>query len=186
MVPLTSLVIPILLSAVIVFIASSIIHMVLGYHRNDFRGVSQEDAVQTALRPFDLTPGDYVLPYAGSMERMKNPEFVARRSKGPVLVMTVLPPGEVSMGKSLALWFAYSLVVSIFAGYVASRALEPGADYLSVFRFAGTTAFAAYSLALLQDTIWHGRNWGMTLKMMVDGLIYALLTAGTFGWLWPR
>jgi len=26
----------------------------------------------------------------------------------------------------------------------------------------------------------------MTIKEVVDGLIYGLLTAGTFGWLWPR
>jgi hypothetical protein len=187
MVPLTSLVVPILVSAVIVFIASSIIHMVLGYHRKDFRGFAeQEDAVQAALRPFGVTPGDYVLPYAGSMEAMKSPEFIERRKKGPVVVMTVLPSGEVSMARSLALWFVYSIVVSLFGGYVASRALGPGADYLSVFRFVGTTAFAGYSLALLQNTIWYGRNWGMTLKTMLDGLMYALLTAGTFGWLWPR
>jgi hypothetical protein len=186
MVPLTSLLIPILVSAVIVFIASSIIHMLLGYHRNDFRGFAQEDALQAALRPFALTPGDYALPYVGSMEGMKSPEFIERRVKGPVVVMTVLPSGEVSMGKSLALWFVYSVVVSLFAGYVASRALRPDADYLSVFRFVGTTAFAGYSLALLQNTIWYGRNWGMTLKTMFDGLLYALLTAGTFGWLWPR
>jgi hypothetical protein len=186
MVPLTSLLIPILLSAVIVFVASSIIHMVLGYHRNDFRGISQEGEIQGALRPFALMPGDYSVPYAGSPEGMKRPEFIERRAKGPVVFMTVLPAGEVSMGKSLALWFVYSVIVSLFGGYVASRALGPGADYLSVFRFVGTTAFAGYSLALLQNAIWYGRNWSMTLKTMFDGLIYALLTAGTFGWLWPR
>ena len=57
---------------------------------------------------------------------------------------------------------------------------------MSVFRFVGTTAFAGYSLALLQSTIWWRRNWGMTLRSMFDGLIYALLTAGVFGWLWPK
>jgi len=90
------------------------------------------------------------------------------------------------MGKSLVLWFLYSVVVSVFAAYVAGRALGPGAQYLQVFRFAGCTAFTAYSLALVQPSIWYGRNWGTTVKSMFDGLVYACLTAGTFGWLWPR
>jgi hypothetical protein len=30
------------------------------------------------------------------------------------------------------------------------------------------------------------RSWIRTLKSMFDGLIYALLTASVFGWLWPR
>jgi hypothetical protein len=28
--------------------------------------------------------------------------------------------------------------------------------------------------------------WSIVLKESFDGLIYSLLTAGTFGWLWPR
>jgi len=36
MVPIAALWIPILLSAVIVFVASSIIHMLLPYHRSDY------------------------------------------------------------------------------------------------------------------------------------------------------
>jgi hypothetical protein len=186
MVPLTSLLIPILLSAVIVFVASSIIHMVLGYHRSDFRALAKEDEVQGALRRFAIAPGDYVLPAPSGAQGMKSPEFIERRRKGPVAIMTVIPAGDVAMGTSLALWFVYGVIVSLFAAYIASRALPPGADYLSVFRFVGTTAFAGYSLALLQNSIWFRRNWGMTLRSMLDGLIYSLLTAGTFGWLWPR
>ena len=89
------------------------------------------------------------------------------------------------MGAQLAGWFAYLVVVSIFAGYLAGAALPPGANYLDVFRFAGTTAFAGYSLALLQNSIWWRRGWGFTVRSMVDGLLYACLTAGVFGWLWP-
>jgi hypothetical protein len=186
MVPVLSLGIPVLLSAVIVFIGSSIMHMVLRYHRNDLRQLSREDEVMAALRTFDIQAGDYALPWAGSPDAMKRPEFIEKVTKGPVAFMTVIPSGPPSIGTSLVLWFIYSIVVSVFAGYVAGRALGPGATYLEVFRFAGTTAFMGYSLALLQDSIWHHRNWGTTFRMVFDGLIYALLTAGTFGWLWPR
>jgi len=186
MVPVLSLGVPIVVSAGIVFVASSIIHMVLPYHRNDLRKLPKEDEVMNALRRFNIPPGDYVVPHAGSPAGMKQPEFVEKMKKGPIVFMTLAPGGPPSMGKSLLLWFLYSIVVSVFAAYIAGRALAPGAHYLEVFRFAGCSAFMAYSLALLQNSIWYKRNWGMTLKTMFDGLVYGLLTAGTFGWLWPR
>lgn len=186
MVSISSLALPILLSAVLVFIVSSVIHMLLPYHRGDFRKMPAEDEVQEALRKFDIPPGDYLLPCAGSAATMKDPKFVDKMTKGPVMILTVRKPGRPSMGSNLALWFLYSLLVGILAAYVTGRALEPGTPYLRVFRFAGATAFIGYSVALLQNSIWYGRNWGTTLKTMLDGLIYGLLTAGVFGWLWPR
>jgi hypothetical protein len=75
--------------------------------------------------------------------------------------------------------------VSFFAAYIGGRALGPSADYLEVFRFTGCTAFIGYGLALLQNSIWYKRNWGATLKSVFDALVYGLLTAGAFGWLWP-
>jgi hypothetical protein len=44
----------------------------------------------------------------------------------------------------------------------------------------------AYGLGNLSNSIWKGQPWSMTIKEVIDGLVYALLTAGTFGWLWPR
>jgi len=121
-----------------------------------------------------------------SREEMKSPAFVEKVKKGPMVVFTVFPSGPVSMGRNLGLWFAYAVVVGVFAAYVAGRALPAGAPYLRVFQFAGATAFIAYSAALWQMSIWYGRSWSTTIKATVDGLIYALLTAGVFGWLWPR
>jgi len=186
MVPLVSLWLPILLSAVFVFVASSIMHMVLRYHSSDFKTLPREDEIMAALRPFEIPPGDYAMPHAGSMEAMKSPAFLEKWKAGPVAFMTVIPSGMPSIAPSLVLWFLYSIVVSIIAAYVAGSALHRGAHYLAVFRFAGCAAFTGYSLALLQSSIWYKRNWGTTLKLMFDGLVFALLTAGTFGWLWPR
>jgi hypothetical protein len=186
MVPVMSLWVPILLSAVIVFVASSVIHMLLPIHKSDFRKLPDEDGVMDALRKAGVGPGDYMFPHAGSMADLKSPAFTEKRTKGPVASMTVMESGPVSMGPSLAQWFLYCVVVGVFAAYVAGRALEPGAHYLKVFRFAGVTAFVGYSLALWQNTIWYKRAWTTTLKANVDGLVYGLLTAGTFGWLWPK
>ncbi len=185
MVPLASLWIPILLSAVIVFVVSSIIHMLLPYHRTDFGKLPDEDKVMDALRKFGIAPGDYLVPCAGSPKDLGSPEFVAKMQKGPVACLTVMKSGPPSMVSSLSLWFVYSVVVGIFSAYIAGRALGPGAYYLAVFRFAGCTAFVGYSLSLWQNVIWYKRSWKATLKSTFDGLVYALLTAGTFGWLWP-
>ena len=185
MVPLMSLWMPILISAVIVFVASSIIHMVLPYHRSDYGKLSAEDAVMEALRKYSIPPGDYLVPCAGGPKAMKDPVFLEKLKKGPVILMTVMKSGPFSMGGQLAQWFLYCVVVSVFAGYIAGRALLSGTDYISVFRFTGTVAFVGYALALWQNTIWYKKAWTTTLKSTVDGLVYACLTGGVFGWLWP-
>jgi len=185
-VPVMSLWLPILLSAVFVFVASSIIHMMLPYHKGDYRRMPAEDEVMEALRKFNIPPGDYMMPCAGGSQEMKSPAFAEKMKRGPVMIATVIPSGPWSMGSNLAQWFIYCVVVSIFAAYVAGRAVGPGTPYLTVFRFAGTTAFTCYALALWQNSIWYKRAWSTTIKSNFDGLIYGLLTAGTFGWLWPR
>jgi hypothetical protein len=185
MVGLTALWLPILLSAVIVFIISSIIHMVTPWHKNEYPKMENEDKVMDALRPINIPPGDYMMPRPSSMQEMRSPEFAEKKKKGPNIIFTVLPNGSVSMGKSLVGWFLYSVVVAIFAAYVTGRALPAGTAYLQVFRFVGTVSFVGYSLALWQMSIWYSRSWSTTIKATVDGLIYALFMAGTFGWLWP-
>jgi hypothetical protein len=139
-----------------------------------------------ALRPFAIPPGDYMVPRASSRQDFHTPEFSEKLNKGPVMMLTVMPSGPFSMGRNMGLWFLYLLVVGVFSAYVAGRALPHGAAYLHVFRFAGAVAFVGYSLALWQMAIWYRRAWSTTIKATVDGLIYALLTAGMFGWLWPR
>lgn len=186
MVEITMLWLPILLSAVFVFILSSIIHMAPLWHKNDYPAVPNQDKVMDALRPFNIPPGDYIMPRCATQAEMKTPEFVEKTKKGPVVIMTVLPNGEMTMGSSLVLWFCYLIVVAIFAAYISGRALGPGAEYLAVHRFAGATAFVGYTLAIFQTSIWYKRAWSTTLKVTFDGLLYALVTGGTFGWLWPR
>ena len=185
MVSIPELWLPILLSGVAVFILSSIIHMVIDYHKNDFTVLPNEKEVLDDLRKHNLPEGNYSFPRANSMKDMKSAEFIEKMNQGPVGMMTITKNGPPSMGKELFLWFIYSIIVGIFAAYVASRAVDPGDGYLTVFKFAGVTAFVGYSLALLQGSIWYKRSWSATLKSMFDGLIYALFTGGIFGWLWP-
>ncbi len=186
MLSIVTLWLPILLSAVLVFFASFIIHMMLPYHRTDVKKLKDEDAVMDALRKFEIPAGDYMFPCGTGPESMKDPAFIEKMKKGPKAIMTVLPAGPPAMTNELIQWFLYCVLVSVFAAYIASRAVGPDAHYLRVFRFAGATAFFCYVVALWQDSIWYKRAWSTTFKNSFDGLVYGLLTAGTFGWLWPR
>lgn len=186
MVPIHALWLPILLSAVIVFIASSIIHMALPIHKSDYRKLPDEEKALDTLRATGVTPGrEYRFPFCTPKE-MKTPEGIEKMKHGPVGLLVIMPNGAMNMGKFLGQWFVYCVVVSIFSAYLTGRTRPPGTEYLEVFRVAGTTAFLGYSLAQAQNSIWRGVTWGVTLKHMLDGLIFGLLTAGTFGWLWPR
>jgi len=186
MVGLSGLWMPIVLSAVAVFIASSLIHMVIGWHKGEFPAPPNQDALADAMRPFNLAPGEYSMPRANSMKEMGEPAFIEKLKKGPVVMMTVMPNQPMNMGRSLGLWFVYSLVIGAFAAYVTGRTHGIGADYLSVFRVAGSVTFAAYAFGIWQNLIWYSKPLKATLIATLDGLIYALLTAGVFGWLWPR
>ncbi len=186
MTPLSALWLPILLSAVFVFVASSVIHMAPLWHKTDYPKVPREDEVMDALRPFAIPPGDYMVPRCSSGAEMKSPEFAEKMAKGPVMIATVMPNGKMSMGRNLALWFVYLVVVEVFAAYVAGRAVPPGAPFRRAFRFTGAVSFIGYVLALWQIAIWYRRAWSTTIKDTVDGVIYALVAGATFGWLWPH
>jgi hypothetical protein len=186
MVSVLMLWIPVLLSAAIIFILSSIIHMFSPWHKSDYPKMPNEDKVMDALRPFDIAPGDYTVPRPSDRQEMRSPEFKEKMNKGPVMMLTVWPNGQTSMGMSLILWFLYLTVIGFFTAYVAGRTLPIGEDFLHVFRLAAVTAFLGYSAALWQMSIWYRRAWTTTIKATVDGLIYALLTAFTFAWLWPQ
>lgn len=186
MVDIAALWLPIVLSSVIVFILSSIIHMTPLWHKNDYPRMKEEDKVMDALRPLAIPSGEYIIPRAADAKEIRSPEFVEKMKRGPVMMLTVWPNGPAKMGTSLAFWFIYCVVIGVFCAYVSGRALPPGAHYLQVFRFVGTTGFLGYSAALWQASIWFHRPWNETLKSTFDGLLFALFTAGTFGWLWPR
>lgn len=181
-----SLWLPILLSAVFVFVASSIIHMVLGYHAGDVKGVAKQDDLMTALRQFNIPPGDYAVPKPDSIKDLGTPEFKAKMAKGPAVFFTVRKPGADFMGATLGVWFVYCAVVAFVAAYITGIAYGPGATYSQIFRMAGTAGFASFAMGLPQHSIWYGRSWRTTLISMMDGLLFGCLIGGTFGWLWPR
>ena len=185
MVSLAALWLPILLSAVFVFIVSSIIHMAIPIHKGDYKKMDGEDAIREVMRGQNLTPGQYMMPAAHSMKEVATPEMAAKFKEGPVGYLTIVPNGQPSMGKALILWFLYCLLIGLFSGYMATICLSAGAHYMDVFRVVGTAAILGYALGHCHESIWKGLKWSITIKFIIDGVIYALVTAGTFGWLWP-
>jgi len=177
---------PIVLSAVLVFILSAIIHMVLKYHNSDYHKLPNEDAVRAAIRSGNPAPGQYILPHAVDMKECGTPEMLQKFAEGPVGVLYLKRPGPPTMGPALAQWFLFILWVSLLVAFVAARAISPGTAYLPVFCTVAAVGFLAYAAGVLPASIWMGKPWGVTAKEMFDGLLYALVTAGTFGWLWPR
>ena len=185
MVTIGSLWLAILLSSLFAWIASALVWTVLPHHKKDFKAVPDEEAARNALGS-DLAPGQYNIPHAESQADMKNPEIVKKFKDGPNAFVTVLPKGIPNMGKSMGLSFVFNLFIGLVVAYLASRTLDASAAYLTVFRVVGTTAWLGYGTAVIQDAIWFGRPWSYVGKNLVDALFYALLTGGTFGWLWPN
>lgn len=183
---LADLWLPILLSAVFVFLVSAITHMVLPIHRSDYTGMPGEDKVLAAMREQGVGRGQYMFPHCGSFKEMGSDEMMEKFKTGPVGHMTVLDPGPPAMGKSLMQWFLFCVLISIFVAYIGSHAVPTGADYLAVFRMTGTVAVLGYALGVMNDSIWKGQRWGVTMKFVVDGIVYGLVTAGTFAWMWPE
>jgi len=186
MVSLGQLWLPIILSAVIVFVASSILHMALRYHRADYGGLSNEEAVRAAVNAGRPAPGQYSIPYCADPKELGSPEKVQLFTEGPVGILILRPTGPMKMGSFLGTWFIFLLVMSYFTAYVVSRTVPLGAPYLAVFRIAGTVAWMGYAGAEITNAVWRSQPWSVTWKNVLDALIYGLLTAGVFGWLWPR
>lgn len=184
MVTLTMLWLPILVASVIVFLAASISWMVLPHHKNDYRALPEEDRVRSALGD-KAAPGQYMFPYAGDRKAM-TAEWKAKVERGPTGFLVIRRNPSTKMAPHLVQYFIWILVIEIFTAYLASRALTGSPDYLDVFQIAGTAAILGFAGASVPPAIWFGRPWSVTWKEVVDGIVYGLLSAGVFGWLWPR
>jgi len=180
---------PVLLSGVLSFIGSALVWTAFKWHDADWKLVPDETALQDVLRKAGVGPGQYMFPHMDPKAADKaasQKTWEERYAKGPVGVLFLGRPGRMSMPKMMGQMVVYFLVVSFFIAYIASHALPSGASYLQVFQIVGATAFVAYGSAQFVDSVWFYRSWRSTWLNVLDALLYAGLTAGTFGWLWPR
>jgi hypothetical protein len=183
--PFGSLWLPVVVSAVAVWLVSAVLHMVLKYHRADYRQLAEEEGVGHTLRKAASSPGVYFIPYCADMSQMKDPAVRKRFEDGPVAIITLMRSGLPNMGKSLGQWFAFCLLVSFVTSYVARHSLDPGAVGMEVLRLTGTIAFVGYGFGYFQDSIWKGIPWSNSLRGLLDAAVYALVTGLVFRFLWP-
>ena len=182
---LSQLWVPILLSTVAVFIASSVIHMLVPIHKSDYKSVPDEGRLLDALRPLNLAPGEYYFPWCADMREMKKPEYMQKRITGPVGTITVTPPGPPTITKNLLQWTLFTLVIAMFTAYIGYHALDRGTPFASVLRVTGAVAMLGFAPAYVHSAIWKGLSWSTTFKFVFDGIIYGLVMGAIFGWLWP-
>lgn len=185
-VTISSLWLPILLSGIAVFLASFVMWMVLPHHRTDWSKLPDEEGFRAAMHRLNIPTGQYIVPHCASPKEMASPEWTKKVEEGPVAYMYVRPNEKHNMGKALTLSFLFTVVVAVFAAYLATRTLDASTPYLQVFRVIGTVTFLTYCGAFFWDAIWQGKSWSSTFKSVADSLLYSLLSAGFFGWLWPR
>lgn len=183
---LLSLWLPILLSAGVVFVISSLVHMVFKWHAADYSAFANEDAVREAIRAGNPKPGRYVLPHCADMKDMASDAMKRKYTEGPVGHFTLGPTGQPNMGKYLGQWFLLCLLVGTVVAYLAGRVygLDPS-HARSAAKLVGALSFIAYGFGTLQESIWMMRPWSTTAKYLVDAALYALGTALVFYWLWP-
>lgn len=174
---------PILLSAVGVFVVSSVLHMCIPIHKNDYKKLENEKPLLAGLREHEQQPGEYMFPAAECMSDMKNPEYIERCNLGPVGFMVIMPNGMWNIGKSLGQWFAYSIVISLLTAYVYSFVSAEGASFSEIFRLTSTVSFLGYAFSSVSNSIWKGISWWVTCKFVFDGTLYALATGAIFGWM---
>jgi hypothetical protein len=185
MTPFTSLLLPVAVSAVAVFLLTMAVHMT-PWHKGDYLRLPDEDGVMQALRPFNIPPNDYVTPHPGSGDYMKSPEYDARRAAGPVMILTVMPSGPWKIGRMMGLWFLFAVVVSAIVGCLVGAIVPPGGRTHAVFHHAAVITFLSYAMGAVPLSIWYGRKWSTTLRTAADALLYALATGWIFAMLWPK
>ncbi len=186
MTALISLWLPILLSAVVVFVISSLIHMVIKWHAPDYRGFANEDAVRTAIGAGTPAPGHYVVPYCADMKQMGSEAMLKKYREGPVGHIILAPTGAPNMGKHLGLWFLWSVVVAAVAAFLATRLL--GLDHnhaRAAAKLVGAVTFIAYGYGTMQESIWMARSWSSSVKYLLDAALYGVGSGFVFLWLWP-
>lgn len=185
MIAWTSLLLPALLAAVAVFFASSIIHMVLPWHKGDYKGFKNEDEVRAVINRHRPAPGQYMVPYCTDGKQARAPEMLAKYQEGPVGNFYVRPSGNFKLGAFLGAWIAYCLVLSLVVGYLARAVLLPGADFMRVLQVVGVASWLGYAFGEPTASIWKGQAWGSTVRYLIDGLVYAGLSGAIFAALWP-
>jgi hypothetical protein len=186
-VALSSLWLPIVLSAVAVFFLAGLAWMVVGHHAKDWVKLPNQDAVMDVLRDQAPNGGQFVFPGCDHKDRksMNTPEFQAKFAKGPSGYLYIRKPGPFSMGPMFVQSILFYLVVTTLVAHLATATFHEGAPRAYVFHYVWLATWLAYAAGMTWSVIWAGHSWRHTLLCMLDHVVYAAATAGIFAWRWP-
>lgn len=176
----TRLILPIILSAVALFLASFSIRMGTPLHDGDYAKLPNEQEVMQAAE--QIPGGRYVFPWASRAE-YGSEEFLQRYVEGPRGMMVVYDE-PMNFPATLGLTFVFYLVAGMFVAYLAYKAIPVGAAFAEVFKFTAIAAIAIHGLGWLPQLIWYGDI--ALVPTMIDCVVFALLTGVVFGLLWHR
>lgn len=182
---LLALWLPILVTAIGVFVASSLVHMVFKYHNSEYRGLNNEDAIRDVMRVASLTPGLYVTPKCNDVKAMSSETMIKKYVEGPVAHITIMANGAPNMGRALGLWFLWSVLVAAFAALIALHTIPLNGNAAMAAHVIALISFVMYGAGSVQDFIWMGKPFSSMMKYLLDALIYSIVTALSFMWLWP-
>jgi hypothetical protein len=183
-VTLIDLWLPIVVTAVVVFFASFITHMVLKHHKSDWDQLPDEDGFMAGLRASGAKAGSYMFPHCDDHKKMYEPEMKKKLDAGPIGTI-VIWPGAANMGSNLIRTFILYVVIAVCVAYLATVALPAGSEFIAVFRFTATAAVMAHCLGFVGHAIWYMQKRSAYINDTIDGIAYGLLTGVIFGLLWP-
>lgn len=177
---------PILVAGLLCWIASALIHMLIKYHNADYKLLPNEEAVSSALAEKSPQPALYTLPHCIDMKAMGEESMQKKFNDGPVAMITIMPNGMPPMGKLLSQQILFFILGSFLIGYLATLSIAANTDFMMVFKQVFVASFLTYGWAQIPYSIWMGQPWSNCVRYLVDALIYATVTAGTFSLLWPN
>lgn len=172
---------PILLAGVACHVASTLAWTVLPHHKPEYRGAGdKEGALMDWVAQSGLAPGNYVFPHCQDMQEARSEDYARRQGK--CVGMLSIWPGPVNMSRAIVQTLVFFLVAAFVIGYVASIGLPEGAQRSDVFRLVFTVGVLTHCFAKFPHVFWFPTRYAMSV---VDGVVYAALTAGVFTLLWP-
>ena len=177
---LINLWLPIILSAVALWVASSVFWTALPHHNQDFDPLPDEDAMMKSVTQLEIPPGRYLFPYPyhPGADRKALMEKYTQGPRGS-LVTWDMP----NMGKNLGLTFVYFLLISAVTAYVAWAAIggQEALTFSKVLQIVGGIGVLVFCSSGQLHAIWFPRRMIMEF---VDGIAYGLIIGLIFASLW--
>lgn len=176
-----SLWMPIVGSGFATHFASTLAWTVLPHHKPEIKSLGdKEEQFTDWIACKEIEPGQYVFPYCEDMKQTETELFKQKQGKCSGELRVWARP--VNMLAAMVKTLGFFLFAAFMIGYVCAYTLTPYTDKGDVFRIVLVLGIMTHCFAIFPRVFWFPRSYATSL---VDGVVYALLTAGIFYALWP-